>query len=221
MIKETTFAELMELVSAPKVTAMLKRIDKALETRAIFEQSKKKPAYIELQAAFEQMEGNKTLARFFAVMDCDPIEYLNKERKRGYRTNLKTVRKVRMLAEYMRGEHGAINGVCKALFAATILAAKHGKPWSSNSEAELLLFGMPTSQFQRNEELWKAYESFSMLNIRSGEEARNQACQFRTAFENLGVYFKSREDEADLSTNGIYADLNNPLIKALACKWSL
>lgn len=220
MTKYTTFAEMMELIPNQKVSAIIRQIDKALSIRSDFEASKAKPAYIELEAAKKQMAGNKTLARFFAVMETNPIEFLNLERKAGYRTNLKIVRKVRMLAEYMRGEHGAINGVCKALFAATIIAAKQGSPWTSNNDAEKLLF-QAFDAMRFSEEFFRSYETFSRLNIQSPEEARNQACQFRTAFENLGVYFNTRNDENDLSSNGIYADLTNPLIIDLTNRWGL
>lgn len=216
-----TFQSDMNKVSGPKLAGMVSRINRALDKRIAFEQAKApKSSHIELKAADKQLRGNKTVAAFLAVLGADPDKMLNNERKAGYRSNLKAIRKIRMLAEYMAGEHGAVNGVVKALFAATILAAKNNSPWTSNKDAEQILLGL-ADRTDMPTELLCSVVNFTSLNILDPSEARNQACQFRTAFENLGVFFFSREDANNLSSNGIYADLNNPLIKALANKWGL
>lgn len=215
-----SFASAMASTSQQKVSGMIARMGRALDHRAAYEAAKAPNKFhVELAAADKQMRGNKTLARFYCVLDANPDVVLNRERIAGYRANLKTVRKVRGLAEYMEGQHGKINGVCKALFAATILAARMDIYWISNNDAEKLLSSVPLKGM--HPELKKALEELSGLNIRDAKEARNQACQFRTAFENLGCYFVSRDDENNLSSNGIRANLTNPLIMALSERWGI
>jgi hypothetical protein len=214
------FATAMQQVPNRDVSNMLAKIARALDKRAAFEASKAPhKLHVELMAADKQMRGNKTLARFYAVLDASPDLILNRERKEGYRANLKTVRKVRGLSEFMAGENGKINGVCKALFAATILAARMGTEWVSNNDAEKLLLALPLDSM--NGELRDALAELSGLNIRDAKEARNQACQFRTAFENLGCYFVSRSNPDDMNANGIRANLESPLMFSLANRWGL
>jgi hypothetical protein len=218
MTQANLFAASMAAHSPQKVTGMIKRVANALAKREAFEQQKAPNAlHIELQAAKAQLQGNKTVARLFLSIAADPDVVLNRERKRGYRANLKCIRKVRMLAEYMAGDNGKINGVCKALFAATILAGMSGKPWVSNNDAEKLLLQVPLSDLPQ--ELADALAELRGLNIRDAKEARNQACQFRTAFENLGCYYVCKGNSDNLDQRGIVANNDSPLIQALAQRW--
>lgn len=214
-----TFATAMTAVKPQAVIGMLKRVNKALDSRVAFEAAKGTRANIELASAEKQMRQNKTLAKFYAVLKADPDLVINRVRKDGYRANLKTVRKVRMLAEYMAGQNGKVNGVCKALFAATILAARMGKPWVSNNDAEKLILQLPVESM--GAELRAAFEELRGLNVRDPKEARNQACQFRTAFENLGCYFVAKSNIDDADERGIIANMESPLIVALAEKWGI
>ncbi len=220
MIQNNSFAAAMASVKPQAVQGMLKRIDRALVEREAFERQKNPhKLHVELEAAKQQMTGNKTLARFYVVLSADPGLILNRVRQDGSRANLKTVRKVRILAEYMAGENGKINGVCKALFAATILAATLNRPWVSNNDAEKLLLALPVETM--GQELRQAFDEMKGLNIRNAKESRNQACQFRTAFENLCCYFVTKDNPDALNDRGIYADLNNPLMSALRERWGL
>lgn len=216
---QNTFANNMAAIPAPTVSAMLKRVARALDKRASFEAAKSSRLNVELLAADKQMRGNKTLARFYCVLGADPDLVLNRERKAGFRANLKTVRKVRLLAEFMAGEHSKINGVCKALFAATILANRLGQPWVSNNDAEKLLLSMPVESM--GAELKEALSELKGLNIRDAKESRNQACQFRTAFENLGCYYVAKSNPDDLDDRGIIANMDSPLMFSLANRWGL
>lgn len=208
----------MDDVPGNQVGGMVRRINTALDKRYAFERANKPSSpLIEMREADTQLRGNSTVARFLIVLGADPEVMLNRVRKDGYRSNLKAMRKVRMLAEYMAGHHGKINGVVKALFAASIIAAKENHPWVSNSDAEAILLRLQTS----NPELLSSIAAFTALRIKSASEARNQACQFRTAFENLKVFYSSRDDETDLSSNGVRASMVSPLIQALAHRWGL
>jgi hypothetical protein len=214
------FATAMHFVPGPTVRSMISKVRKALDERTAFEEAKKPgKLHVELRDAVKQLDGNALMARFYCVLKADPMEVLNKERKEGYRANLKTVRKVRMTAEYLAGDSTRLNGVCKALFAATILAARLGKPWVSNNDAEKLLLSLPVTT--GNAELTAALKELQGMNIENASEARNQACQFRTAFENLNCYRIARGNAKDLSANGIYANLDSPLIMALADRWGI
>lgn len=215
-----SFKEQMESIPSTQVASMVRSINAALNHREAYERQKApNGAHVELRDVIGMLRGNSTVARFLIVLGADPDVMLNKQRKAGYRANLKPIRKIRMLAEYMAGEHGAVNGVVKALFAATIMAAKLKTYWLSNDELERILARIPLMDVP--EELRVSIQAWNAVNIKSGAESRNQACQFRTAFENLGCYIKSREDMADLNKSGIYANMNNPLIQDLAKRWNL
>src|SRR5689334_14976642 len=134
------FQKAMHDVSGPKAASMVRKINLALEKRYAFErENKPNSPLVEMRDAYTQLHGNTNVARFLCVLEAEPDVMLNRVRKDGYRSNLKAIRKIRMLAEYMAGEHGRINGVTKALFAASIIAARENQPWVSNSDAEAIL----------------------------------------------------------------------------------
>lgn len=215
-----SFKQLMDQQPSQKVASMTHQLNQAFKNRETYERQKNPlGSHIELNSVKRQLVGNALVARFLCTLKADPDIMLNKQRKAGYRANLKAIRKIRMLAEYMAGKGHAINGVCKALFAATILANKFKMAWLSNAECEKILAQMDLKEFP--EELRLSIEEFNKTSISDPMEVRNQACQFRTAFENLGIYFMTRDDADNNNNIGIYGDMANPLMQDLAVRWGL
>lgn len=217
---QNDFAKAMAELPSQRVASMVHAINKALDRRIDFEVTKNpNAAHIELREADKQIRNNATFARFLLVCGADPDTILNKVRKQGQRANLKNIRKLRMLAEYCAGKHGAINAVTKSLLASTIVAANRQIPWLSNAEQVRILSDMRLNLLP--DEIAQSIMQFNHKYLKSSAESQNQASQFRTAFENLGCYTKSREDDDNFSQTGIHANINHPLMSYLNNRWNL
>lgn len=204
-----------------QVNAMVERINSALKDRAFFERAKApNSSHVELRRIVAQFMHNKTVAAFFIVCGADPALIFNRERKAGTRANLKGLKKVKQLIDYVTGKTNAFETVSKALFAATIIAALKGCKWIASPEQELILSDESVSSLP--EEISTAIYSYQHKHMTIEGDSRPQSCQFRTTFNNLGMYSYSREefDSCDY-TLGINVNLGHPVIEYLATRWNL
>lgn len=215
-----TLPALMKAVSNKDAGNMKARIKKAFHKREAFE-LKKEPngTHIELRRAERFLLDNDNLARMLVVLNADPDLMLNRERKEGYRSNLKGFQKIKSLLQYIVGESLSFERVSLALFASTIIAAKSGIERISNVEQELVLSNVPVSSFPK--ELQSAIEDYKHKFMRLRGDSRNQSCQFRTTFDNLGAYTFDSADSSDKNGKGIIVNMESPLIQYLAARWKL
>jgi len=204
-----------------EVEAMTARINAALKERALFERAKNpNGSHVELRRVVAQFMHNKTFAAFLMVCGANPELLFNRERKAGSRANLKGFSKVRQLLDYITGKTNAFEIVSKALFAASIIAALKGIYWIASPEQELILSDESVNSLPQ--EIREAIYKYQHKHMTVEGDSRNQSCQFRTTFSNLGMYSFSR-DEFDNSdyTMGINVDLNHPVIQYLINRWQL
>jgi hypothetical protein len=212
--------ELINAVKPQTVTGMVKRINKALEEREAFERLKAPhSAHIEFRRARSFLANNRGFAAFLCALNVDPDHLLNRVRKDGYRANLKGVRKLKNLYQYVTGKTRSFERVSLALFASSIVAAKRGINWINNNEQELILSSLPVSSLP--DEVQEAIKDYQHKYMRIEGDSRNQACQFRTTYDNLGCYFVSRDDVDDSNRQGIHINLDSPVIQFLSKKWEL
>jgi hypothetical protein len=206
---------------ADNVTAMVGRINSALEKRARFELAKKPHgSHVLLRQTAAQFADSRTVAAFLVALNADPELMFNRTRKAGTRANLKGFKKVRQLIDYTTGRTKAFEIVSKALFASTIIAAKMGIEWIASAEQELILSDHRVASLP--EDIRNAIYEYRHKHMTLEGDSRNQSCQFRTTFNNLGLYDFSREefDNCDYSL-GIRVNLENPLIEYLSDEWEL
>jgi hypothetical protein len=220
MNNNATLPEAMKAVNPAKVSAMVRSINKALDSRLAFERQKAPhSALIEYRRANAFMRNNRRLGAFLAVVGADPDQMLNRTRKAGTRANLKGIKKVRQLLDYLTGETNRFERVSLALFASSIIAAKKGIQWISNNEQELILSTVDVGSLP--EAVREAIEEYKHKYMTLEGDSRNQSCQFRTTFANLGCYYFSNEDVDDSNRNGIQIDLDSPIIRELNRRWNL
>lgn len=207
-------------VPSIKTTNMVKAIHKALVERECFEKAKSpNGSHIELERAKAMLAHNRRFAAFMVATNNNPNELLNSTRKAGTRANLKGIKKVRMLVDYITGKTNIFERVSLALFASTIIAAQKGIEWISNAEQELILSNLDVSSLPN--EVQEAINAYKHKYMWIGGDSRNQSCQFRTTFNNLGCFYQSREDCDDMNRGGIGVNLNHPVIDYLATRWNL
>lgn len=220
MTNNQTLPNAIAKMNASKVNASLRRVEKSLAKREAFEiQKAPHNPHIELRRAARYLRGNKTFAAFMAAIGADSDLFLNRERKLGYRSNLKGVQKVKSLVEYITGRSKKFDRVSLALFASSIIAAKRGIDWISNQEQEKILSSLPVDSLPP--EVADAIRHYQYKYMRIEGDSRNQACQFRTTFDNLGCYEFSKADTPDANLNGIEVNLDSPVIQFLSAKWEL
>jgi hypothetical protein len=211
---------LINAVPPQEVTAMVHRINLALEARERFERSRTPHgSHIELRRAKAFLRNNRRLAAFLVVCGADPSEMLNKVRKAGSRSDLKGFQKLKRLVDYCTGRSQVFERVSLALFASTIIAANRGIGWISSTEQELILSNVPVGSLPA--EVQTAIEEYKHRYMRLEGDSRPQACRFRTTFENLGLYYMSREDSDDTSSLGINVNMDSPVIQYLNQRWEL
>lgn len=209
-----TLPELIAKQSPQAINAMVKHIEKAYKDREAFEMEKNPHgSHIELRRAKNLIVNNRRFAAFLATVGINPETLLNKSRKLDTRANLKGIKKLRMLCDYITGETRVFERVSLALFAATIIAANRGINWISNAEQELILSNLPVSSLP--DELQKAIEEYKHKYMFIGGDSRNQSCQFRTTFANMDCFYFSREDTADSNRLGIGVNMESPIIQHL------
>lgn len=218
--KLPTLPEAMASVHPNAVNAMVRRINKAIADREAFEVQKlPHGSHIELRRAKAYLVNNRTLAAFLSVCGADPDKMVNRTRKDGYRSNLKGIKKLRNLVDYVTGKTRSFERVSLALFASSIIAAKRGIKWISNTEQELILSSLDVTSLPQD--VRDAIKHYQNAYLRIEGDSRNQACQFRTTFDNLGCYFFSREDVEDANRLGIMINQDSPVIQYLASQWEL
>jgi len=204
-----------------QVEAMRERINSALKERAFYERSKSpNGSHVELRRTVGAFLHNTTVAAFFVCCDADPDLVFNRSRKTDARANLKGFRKVRQLIDYVTGKTNAFETVSKALFAATIIAALNGVRWIASPEQELILSDESVNSLPQ--EIREAIYQYQHKHMTVEGDSRPQSCQFRTTFNNLGMFHYSREefDNSDY-TLGINVDLDHPVIQYLVNRWQL
>lgn len=218
-IEVTPLPQVMNGFRSRQVESMLHKIDAQLiERRAFEETARPNKTHIELREAEKQLRGNETVARFFLANSVDPSRVLNWTRKDGYRSNLKGIRKLRKLCEFV-ANYGSIDRVSKALFAATIIAANRGCGWISNSQQELILSDLPVSTLPQ--ELREAVSEWQNRYMSLTHESRNQSCQWRTTYENCGAYAMSAQDTVNGQELGVTVNMDSPLVQYLNNRWKL
>lgn len=219
-VKQKTLPQLIASQSPQAINAMVKRIEKAFKERESFEYSKNpNGSHIELRRAKNLILNNRRFAAFLIAVNACPDKLLNKSRKLDTRANLKGIKKIRMLCDYITGETRIFERVSLALFASTIIAALKGVQWISNSEQELILSNVPVQSLPS--EVQAAIADYKHRYMSLAGDSRNQSCQFRTTFENLDCFYFSREDTLDSNRLGIGVNLNNPIITYLVDRWNL
>lgn len=216
--------ELMDSVTPEQESAMVANINAALAERKAFEVKKApKGTHLELRRTIQFMKDNRRLARFLVALNADPHEMLNRERKLGYRSNLKGFQKMKTLLDYVTGRSGAFERVSMALFAATIVAKLKGRTdrngFVSNEEQEFILSNMPVKSFPK--ELQEAVKSWQNKYMPLSLESRNEASRFRTTFENIGCYTVDSQDTDSKHSRGIIVNMESPLIRYLVDRWNL
>lgn len=210
------------MASFPKqaVTGMVRRIETAYKEREAFEFEKSpNGSHIELRKARAIVMHNPRLAAFLLACDVDPQELLNKSRKEGTRANLKGIKKIKTLLDFVTGKSRVFERVSLALFASTIIAANRGIGWISNAEQELILSNLPVGSLPT--ELQAAVADYKHRYMSITGDSRNQSCQFRTTFSNLNCFFFSREDCDDMNRLGIMVNMDSPIIQFLNKRWNL
>ncbi len=212
--------DLIAKQSPQAINAMIKRIEKAYKEREAFEYSKNpNGSHIELRRAKNLIVGNRRFAAFLSAIGACPDKLLNKSRKLDTRANLKGIKKISMLCDYITGESRIFERVSLALFASTIIAALKGTQWISNAEQELILSNVPVQSLPH--EVQAAIHDYKHKYMSLAGDSRNQSCQFRTTFENLNCFYFSREDTIDSNRLGIGVLLDSPVITYLIDKWNL
>lgn len=212
--------EAIAAVPTKEVTAMLRRIMAELNKRQEFE-TLKEPfgSHVVLKQTIAMLRGNRRFAAFLCVIGADPAEMFNRTRKEGTRADLKGIKKVKMLVDYVTGRTGAFERVSLALFAATIIAAKKGVKWVSNAEQELILSSLDITSLP--EEVQDAIKAYQHKYMRIHGDSRPQSCRFRTTFSNLGAFMFSREDQDDKNRLGIMVNMDSPIVRYLTDRWEL
>lgn len=213
--------ELVSNVKPKDVSAMVKRVNAALKTRADYELMKSpNGSHVELRRVAGMFADSRTVAAFLHVLGADPDLMFNRVRKAGTRSNLKGFRKVRQLIDYTTGRKGTFETVSKALFASTIIAAQKGATWISSQEQELILSNVPVNSLSK--EIREAIEEYKHKHMTLEGDSRPQSCQFRTTFNNLNIYDYAREefDNTDYSL-GIMVNMESPVIQYLSHRWNL
>lgn len=204
-----------------QVAAMRERINSALKERAFYEREKSpNGSHVELRRTVSAFLHNNSAAAFFLVCGADPDLVFNRERKAGTRANLKGFRKVRQLIDYITGKSHAFETVSKALFACSIVASYKGINWLASPEQELIL--SPEELGSLPEDIRNDIYSFQHKHMTIEGDSRNQACQFRTTFENLNMFIQLRDEfDGNEYTLGISVIPNHPVIEYLATRWNL
>lgn len=203
------------------VSSMVERINSALLERAKFErQNKPNGSHIEFRRVANQFNDSRTVAAFLIALNASPEIMFNRERKAGTRADLKGLQKVRKLIDYVTGRTTVIDTVTKALFAATIIAAKMGIEWIASPEQEMILSDSRIKSLPND--VREAIADYQLRHMSLEGDSRPQSCRFRTTFANLGLYQFHRDefDNSD-STLGISVNLDNPLIQYLTLRWDL
>jgi hypothetical protein len=199
---------------------MLRKLENEMSKREAFEVAKAPNApLIELRRAKQTIIGNRRFAAFMAAISADPSELLNKVRKEGYRSNLKGIQKVKSLVEYVNGRSNKFDRVSLALFAVSIIAAKKGIDWISNEQQMFILSSLDVPGIP--EEVREAVRYYQAKHLTLAGDAANQACQFRTTFNNLGLFTYANRDVEERNLNGIQVNLNSPVIQYLSARWKL
>lgn len=212
--------DVVSTVPGRDIANMKRRIEKALKEREAFERAKSpNGAHIELERAKNYILNNRRFAAFMVATNSDPNELLNRSRKVGYRANLKGIKKVKMLCDYVTGRTKVFERTSLALFASTIIAALRGINWISNNEQELILSNLDVGSLPKD--VQEAIAEYKHKYMSISGDSRNQSCQFRTTFENLGCFYQSREDCDDMNRLGIGVNLDNPIIQHLIERWNL
>jgi hypothetical protein len=198
-----------------EVDAMVKRVNAALEERAAYERAKSPSgSHIELRKVLGAFYNARTAAAFFVALKVDPDLMFNRSRKEGTRANLKGFTKVRKLIDFVTGRTKVFERVSLALFASTIIAARMGVEWIASPEQELILSkesvqSLPTP-------IQEAISEYKHKHMTLTGDSRPQACQFRTTFQNLGIFefYRDEFDNVDY-TLGITVNMDSPLVDYL------
>lgn len=213
--------ELIKAVSEKDINAMVKRITRALTDRAEYEYNKNpNGSHVELRRVVNWFKDSRSIAAFLHVIGADPQEMFNRQRKNGSRSNLKGLKKVRQLFDYISGRTNAFERVSLAMFASTIIAADQGVSWISSQEQELILSSEQVNSLPV--QVRTAIREYQHKHMTLAGDSRNQACSFRTTFANLGIYTFAREDFDDNAyTLGINVNMNSPIVRYLYDRWEL
>lgn len=203
------------------VSAMVERVNNAIEKRGAFEwQKKRNSSHVLFRKVAAQFSDSRTVAAFLVALNADPDLMFNRERKAGTRANLKGFAKVRQLIDYTTGKSDAFERVSLALFASTIIAANKGTTWIASPEQELILSSEKVNSLPT--EVREAIKEYQHKHMTLEGDSRNESCRFRTTFANLGLYSMTREEFDNVDyTMGIRVDLKNPLIQYLSKRWKL
>lgn len=203
------------------VSAMVNRIMEALREREAFERAKKpNGSHIALRKAFNAFAYNRRVAAFLLVIGANPQVMFNRSRQQGSRANLNGFMKVRKLIDYITGEEETFERVSLALFAATIIAANMGKGWIANPEQELILSSEKVESLPPA--IRDAIRDYQHKYMSLTGDSRFQACQFRTTFNNMGIYHYMREDfDNSEYANGILVNMESPVVQFLNDRWNL
>jgi hypothetical protein len=219
-VAKVDLPSMISAVPQADVTAMVTRLNRAMDARERFERSKApNGSHIELRRAKAFLRGNRRLAAFLCVTGSDPDEMINRTRKEGTRANLKGFQKLKKLLDYVTNRSLVFERVSLALFASTIIAANKGIGWISSQEQELILSNVPVSSLSK--EIQDAIASYKHKYMTLEGDSRNQSCQFRTTFSNLGMFFFAREDTEEANSLGIMVNMESPVIQYLNQRWNL
>lgn len=208
-------------ISSQAVTAKSKAIVKAIATRQEYETAKGTGWHIELFKLEKKLENRdimKAFARLLCLANASPDRIFNYERQVNSRANIKGIVKILNLALYLDNYTGNLDRVTLTLFYLTISSALAGQDYVNNHETELQLFGHSYSTLPPEiaEKLRKIFAARRGVN-----DCRNEACQFRTAFENLGIFAKESVERGLRTDKGIRIDLESPIVRALIDRWNL
>jgi hypothetical protein len=220
-VTNVSLPDAIKAVPKREAAKMIKRINKAVLDRATFEREKSpNGSHVELRRVANLYVDSDRIARFLVVLGADPDLMFNRVRKDGTRSNLKGLKKVSGLVDYVTGKTGAIETVTKALFAGTIIAALKGVTWVASQEQEFILSSEKVASMPL--EIREAIYAYQHKHMTIEGDSRPQSCAFRTTFANIGVFHYMREDFDNTAyTMGVVINMDSPVVQYLVERWEL
>ena len=210
--------EQMAKLPPKKVSNMVEALNANYAERWLYELGKRPNASHTWLRRAAWVRNNESFARFMLALNADPANLLNRERIAGARSDLKGLDKIKALYRYTTGKTNKLGKLEAALFALTIIAANKGYAWISNAQLELVLSTLDITSL--SDEVAGPLEAWRNLSI-DPMNARQEACRWRTSFENLNCYSIETAKDQQTSQAGVVIDLANPLIDALNERWQL
>jgi hypothetical protein len=215
--KEEThdFIQSINAIDEQACAAMRTRINSSFAAREQFEtkmnpESETKADLINAK----QKWASRAVERVFTALNIDPDMLVNIQRKANQRANLKALRKISGVCEFLLNG-SKLEKVVISFFVSTLIAHRNGIDWISNQDQYAILSSAKLNRFpQFVQDAVTDYQHKFMT-----EGKFTQASQMRTAFENVGIYqIVTRYDNNNNAMSGITLKDSHPLLIALADK---